>query len=814
MVKAKELIYFADYRAKLNDKSILVIHAGTNALYMENACVSAKVDGISVSVESVHVSNKRSMVCYRDINAYFNCEYLFLIKVPDGFKSAVVKVKFDREYDGAEAEFEVDGRSFRRQSGTISSSIDEVKYDGGIVRITGWCAAELPVRVSVEGNADYEVKKVERSDVSGYYMEDELNGAAGFIIELPRTGQKEVRVIMETDTQSASESVRIDKELRHKHYGLLQMITHGFEYCKQKGISRAFSKVKGKLHIQKAVDYDRWIKKTQAGKAELNRQRKTKFEREPLFSLIVPVYRPDGKFFAEMLRSVMEQTYSNWELCLADGGGEGFLMEDCVRSVCGEDGRVKYKALSENTGISGNTNAALALAEGDFLVLVDHDDMLRPDALFECAKVLNEHKETDVIYTDEDKLDSETGRRFDPHFKPDFNPYLLRSCNYITHLFVFSRELCSQVGEFNKECDGAQDYDIILRCTEKARSIRHIPKVLYNWRCHENSTAMNTDCKSYAYTAGVRALEGHYKRLGVKARVSSRSIAGYYDTEYELEREPLVSIIIPNKDHKDDLEKCLGSVIGVQDYGNYEVLVVENNSTEAATFEYYKELERRHDCMRVLYYEGEFNFSRINNFAAAQARGEYLLLLNNDTQMIGKNCLRELVSVGVQPDVGAVGARLLYGDGIVQHAGVIIGLSGVAGHAFLGEQRDYVGYFARAVITQNYSAVTAACMLVSKSAYDGVGGMEEKLGVAYNDVDFCLKLRENNYLIVYNPSAELYHYESKSRRTEDSPEKLARFEREEEYMLSKWKKIYENGDPAYNPNLSLKITDFSLRELD
>lgn len=819
MIKTKDLIYFADYRAKLGDKNTLIVHVGTNRLYMDGAKISAQIDGQTAGVDAVAVNNKRSMICYSEKNVYFNCEYLLIMKVPSDFKKARIKIRFDGKYGGAEAVYTVDGRNFRRQQINISGSVDEVKYNGGTVCITGWCADSLPVDIRLEGAGGYNVRRMFRSDVADYYQEDGLKEAAGFVIELPRENcPKKADVVMRTSGRATVKTVWLDREVRHKQYGIWRKIARGFEYCRQRGAAETLSRVRDRLtgnngaEKYRTIDYSGWIKKHDASKSELDRQRKTRFDNEPVFSIIVPVYRPDKRFFTAMLESVKNQTYPHWELCLADGGGEGFLMRDCVGRVFDNDKRVKYQALSENTGISGNTNQALALASGDYIALLDHDDLLRPDALYECAKVINEAEGVDVIYTDEDKLDSETGKRFEPHFKPDFNPYLLRSCNYITHLFVFSKELSWRVGDFNSECDGAQDYDMILRCTEKARSIKHIPKILYTWRCHENSTANNTGAKSYAYAAGVRALEGHYKRLGIKADVRKNRITGYYDTSYEMESKPFVSVIIPNKDHIDDLDKCLRSLIGRQSYDNYEIIIVENNSTDSKTFEYYKKLEREYGCVRVLYYEGDFNFSRINNFAVEQAKGEYLLFLNNDTEMLGTDCIKELVSVGLHPEVGAVGARLLYSDGTVQHAGVIIGLSGVAGHAFVGVPGENPGYSARAVIAQNYSAVTAACMLVRRSVFDEVNGFEEALRVSFNDVDFCLKIREKGYLIVYAPAAELYHYESKSRGMEDTPEKLERFNKEIDFMMKKWKKIYDEGDPNYNPNLTLKIADFSLRE--
>lgn len=817
MYRAKDLIYFADFRARLDDKSVLVIHAGTALRYMENALVSARVDGGEAGVTAVPVINMRSMLCYSGNNPLFDCEYQFMIKVPPDFGKAELTVCFGGEYGDTTYSYTVSGSTFRKQLSGVSASVDGVEHDGGILRIKGWCAADGPVRLSVKEAGGCRIERVFRADVADYYQEGELKENAGFIIELPSAGVRKLHLVMETDRQRTVKSVPVSGEISDKQYGLWQKLVVGMDYLRQRGFSAAVSRLRrqqsGKGPVSRDFEaYDEWIRAREADGAELERQRQVRFDREPLFSVIVPVYRPKKKFFEEMLESVKNQTYQKWELCIADGSGEGFFMEESVREVFGGDSRIKYKALSDNKGISGNTNEAMELACGDYIVLADHDDIIRPDALFECARVINGPGEADIIYTDEDKLDTDTGKRFSPHFKPDFNPYLLKSCNYITHLFVYSAKLAKSVGGFDSACDGSQDYDMILRCTEKAQDIRHIPKILYSWRCHDDSTAQKADNKGYAQAAGVRALQGHYKRLGIDAKVTRKEVPGYYAAEYALTDMPLISIIIPNKDSTEDLEKCLSSLLDRQDYDNYEVLIVENNSTEAGTFEYYRELEGRDSRIRMLYYEGEFNFAAINNFAVKQAKGEYLLFLNNDTRMIRTDCLRQLVSFGLRPEVGAVGARLFYDDGTVQHAGVIIGISGVAGHAFAGMPRDGVGYFARAVIAQNYSAVTAACMLVRCSVYDEVGGFEEELKVDFNDVDFCLKIREKGHLIVYNPAAELYHYESKSRGRNDTPEKHARYNREIAYMRSKWRRIYEEGDPYYNPNLTLLTADFSLKE--
>lgn len=404
---------------------------------------------------------------------------------------------------------------------------------------------------------------------------------------------------------------------------------------------------------------------------------------------------------------------------------------------------------------------------------------------------------------------------FQPHFKPDFNIDLLCTVNYICHLFVVKKEVIEQVGMLNKDFDGAQDYDFIFRCVEKAgrENIHHIPQILYHWRCHEDSTAENPESKLYAFDAGKRAIQEHYNRIGIKARVSKGEFLGLYRTEFLREYDPLVSIIIPNKDHIDDLKRCINSVEQKDLYKNIEYIIVENNSTEEKTFTFYKELERDNPRVHVVYWKGIFNYSAINNFGITKAKGEYLLLLNNDTEIINENCIEELLGYCMRDDVGAVGARLYYEDDTIQHAGVVVGFGGIAGHCFVQQKRGVTGYCHRIICAQDYSAVTAACMMVKRKAYDDAGGLSEELQVAFNDIDFCLKLQRAGYLVVYNPYAELYHYESKSRGLEDTPEKVARFNREIKTFEERWPEILKNGDPYYNPNLTLDSQDFSLKRI-
>ena len=512
---------------------------------------------------------------------------------------------------------------------------------------------------------------------------------------------------------------------------------------------------------------------------------------------------------------MQEQTYSNWELCLSDGSGANSPLTGILKELTAKDARIKVISHDCALQISENTNSAIEAAAGEFIAFADHDDELTPHALFECVKALNDHPGTLVIYSDEDKMSMDGHKFFQPHFKPNYNPDLLCTVNYICHLFVVSRTVIDKVGMLRKEFDGAQDYDFVFRCVEavKDEEIYHVPKILYHWRCHEDSTAENPESKTYAFDAGRRAVQEHYNRTGIHAEVKNGEFLGLYRTRFIRDYDPLISIIIPNKDHIDDLKRCMDSIEQNSTYKNYEYIIVENNSTDPKTFEYYKKLEAENEKAHVVYWDGVFNYSAINNYGVSFAKGEYLLLLNNDTEIINPDCLEELLGYCMRKDVGAVGARLYYEDDTIQHAGVVIGFGGIAGHCFVLQPRGTTGYCHRIICAQDYSAVTAACMMVKRTAFEEVGGLSEELQVAFNDIDFCMKLRSAGYLIVYNPYAELYHYESKSRGLEDTPEKVARFNREISIFEKRWPDILRNGDPYYNPNLTLKSQDFSLKRI-
>ena len=460
-------------------------------------------------------------------------------------------------------------------------------------------------------------------------------------------------------------------------------------------------------------------------------------------------------------------------------------------------------------GISGNTNACIEMATGDYLALFDHDDLLHPAALFEVAKVICE-QDADFIYTDENTFYNKPSDAFCPHYKPDFSPDLLRSYNYICHFTVFDKKLLSKIGGgFRSAFDGSQDYDMILRLTEQAKHIVHIPKILYYWRSHRNSVASDISAKPYTLLAARKALTEHLQRIGLKGSVEDSAEPSSYRIRYEIQETPLISIIIPNMDHIDILEKCLESVETRSTYRNFEILLVENNSKKPETFAYYRQVCEKYENIRLLKWEREFNYSAINNFALQQARGDYVILLNNDVEILTPGWIEEMLMFAQRQDVGAVGMKLYYPDDTVQHAGVILGLGGIAGHAHKNFRRGDPGYMFRLSVAQNMSAVTAACMMVKTDIMRQIGGFDEALAVAFNDVDLCVRIRQAGYLIIFTPYAVAYHYESKSRGMDDTREKQKRFNGEVDRFMGKWADLLEKGDPYYNPNLSLTAEDFS-----
>lgn len=812
----KEIFEVVKERFHLSDKTQYIIQGH----WPKEATMEAYLDNKKLKVSVKESENVSALERFKDPESMEGVQVTATIQVPEDLSSYHKLVIYEKFADKKQTWFSITARELDKKRDKPQVYFEEEKVEQGAVRIRGWAIASKPVTIRVF-NANKqpvaaEIQRTDRVDVTQMFEEAADPGKTGFFSEITNVSGKCLYVVFYAGEKKTVHVVPLRKaDILIKKVD--KYVEKGIRYWKSQGVTALAEKVVEKVKNvrQGPPDYQKWIRHHLPDKGELERQKKTTFKYSPKISFVVPLYKTPEKYLRRLVESLQDQTYSNWELCFSDGSGAQSPLTDLLKELSAKDKRIKYVSHNEALQISQNTNSAIEIAAGDFIAFADHDDELTPNALFECVKALNDRPQTLVIYTDEDKMSMDGHKFFQPHFKPDYNPDLLCTVNYICHLFVVSRKVIEKTGGLRSEFDGAQDYDFVFRCVEtvKDEEIYHIPKILYHWRCHEDSTAENPESKLYAFEAGRRAVQEHYNRIGVNAEVSKGEYLGLYRTKFIRDHDPLISIIIPNKDHIDDLKRCMDSIEQNSTYRNYEYIIVENNSTDTATFEYYKKLEAENPKVHMVYWDGVFNYSAINNYGATFARGEYLLLLNNDTEIINPDCLEELLGYCMRSDVGAVGARLYYEDDTIQHAGVVIGFGGIAGHCFVMQKRGTTGYCHRIICAQDYSAVTAACMMVKKSAFDAVNGLSEDLAVAFNDIDFCMKLRQAGYLIVYNPYAELYHYESKSRGLEDTPEKVARFNREIATFEKKWPEILKNGDPYYNPNLTLESQDFSLKRI-
>lgn len=661
-----------------------------------------------------------------------NEEVVGIVTLPKDWRE---KKKFEIFTDDGESKkraYAVSTRKLRVRESRLEYYIENCHRDEDTVTVTGWCmgAGEVNLYLLDNRRQKLQVKTDHyfRKDLLSVFPECDIQAKPGFMIQasIPRKDDNK-KFFLEMRNAEHYSRTRLRKwDDGGRWQYILEKSQDALRYLERNGLSATIHKIENKLGGESETSYDAWCQKYDVKKEELEEQRKKTFSYQPLFSVVVPLYRTKPEFLKEMIGSIQAQTYGNWQLCLADGslsGDDAGTAENgqapvteltpLLEQYAKADKRITFTTLPKNLGISGNTNAALALAAGDYIVLADHDDIVPANALYELADALNQDRSIDVLYSDEDKISMDGKKRFEPHFKPDFDLDLLCSVNYICHLFAAKKELVDMAGGFCSEYDGAQDLDFILRCCENAKNIRHIPKILYHWRCHMQSTAANPESKLYAFEAGRRAIEAHYSRIGVPAAVENAAFYGMYRTKYDWKEKPLVSIIIPNKDHRKDLETCVNSILEKTTYPNIEFIIVENNSTEQETFDYYKDLETMRENVHVVFYEGGFNYSKINNFGADAAKGSYLLLLNNDTEMIDGGAIGEMLGYCMRGDVGIVGAKLLYEDETIQHAGVVLGFGGTAGHAFIGKPRYDTGYFGRILCAQDYSAVTAACMMVN-----------------------------------------------------------------------------------------------------
>ena len=684
---------------------------------------------------------------------------------------------------------------------------DSIFVKNGKIFATGWAVSsvaenEIEITVTDEKKTpvDAIVTWAARPDVGLAKYGDPKAGHVGIFLEIPFRGQHLATVHFKE--KNAQGNVISEQSLP-----LNPALIAARKFLKESKAQYVSTKksliwLKKKLTGNEYADYDTWLRIMRVSRQELFEQRKTKFSYAPKFSVVVPLYHTPAKFLKDLVRSMMYQSYANWELCLVNASPEDVHLTSLLENWAMRDKRIRVIRLEKNLGIAQNTNAGIAASTGEFIAFLDHDDFLEPDALFCYADALNKDKTIDVFYSDEDKTDEYAAHYFYPHFKSDFNIDLLHANNYMCHFLAVRKSLVDTVGGLNEKFDGAQDYDFVLRLTENTKKIYHCPRILYHWRCSNQSTAANQGNKMYAIHAGKAALNAHYKRLGWNARAQEGAVDGWYQTKFTLKEEPLVSILIPNKDHTDDLDVCLNSFFERADYQNYEFIIIENNSVLPETFAYYEKIEKEHDNVKVVYWEAGFNYSAINNFGFKFAKGDYIMLLNNDVELITPDIFQSMLGFCMRPEVGIVGAKLLYNDHTVQHAGVLVGAGGLADHVFKGIHEDDPGYMGRAISSQDVSAVTAACLLVKRSVYEEVGGLEDEFQVAFNDVDFCLKVRKAGYLIVYDADVKLFHYESKSRGMEDTTERFIRFGNEMMLLNSKWDILSTFVDPYYNPNFS------------
>ena len=690
--------------------------------------------------------------------------------------------------------------------------LDEFKYDGSRIYVKGWGGPEhlsdtLTVRLLDEEDRalPVDVRYSARPDVVRIMYKQEGNKNLGFAFyyDGPLIG----RAILELSAkETAIDCIRIPLRMKEAEQ----------EYRRQRNLPhriKRFLKTKNKAEFRlnekylflndQDKKYAVFYERTLPDKKTLKAHAEQTFPVMPLFSVLVPVFRPDRKYLEEMIASVQAQSYGRLELILADASPEDAELKTYLENMAKKDARIRPIFLTENGGISENTNAALNAAKGDFIALLDQDDLLHPDALFKMAEAINKAPEADFLYSDEDKLNMDTGLHFDPYFKPDFSPALLLSGNYICHLLAVKRTLAEEAGGFRKAFDGAQDHDFVLRASERAKKVVHVPEILYTWRVHTGSTAAGVGEKNYAEEAGGRAVKEALQRRGFDAEVCPiPTLPAHFEPKIRLKTEPLVSVLIPNKDKAEMLKRCITSLREVNTYRKLEILVIENGSEEEETFRYYRELEKEPD-VRVLSWDKGFNYAAINNFGAEEAKGEVLLLLNNDTEVKKPDSIRSMLSYLALDKSGAVGAKLLYGDGTLQHAGVLALTEGAAHHVYLGSAAAEQGYMGRLEQSANVSAVTGACLMIRRDLYRELGGMDERFSVAYNDIDLCLRILDAGRFVIFDAFAELYHYESQSRGYEDTEEKKERQKKEAALLYEKHPEKVEK-DPYYHPALVVR----------
>lgn len=687
--------------------------------------------------------------------------------------------------------------------------------------ITGWAldpVTKTVPKMSIASAHDHvTIQSVYRSDV---IMAQKLSGnlEAGFQLEVTRSASP-LEIVFQSGEQKRIETIDLTQSYpaipgRETNWQKqVQNMKRVVRYYQKNGLKATLNRMKKQQVKQQEEDYPAFLAMHEQWDVEEIRLEIAAFSYQPKISILMPVYNVEEEWLTKCIQSVQGQFYENWELCMSDDASTDPNVKPLLEKFVAQDERIKVVFRQENGHISKATNSALEIATGEFCALLDNDDELAPIALYEVVKTLNENPELDLIYSDEDKIDMQ-GNRFDPAFKPDFSPDLLLGTNYISHLGVYRTTILHQINGFRVGYEGSQDYDLVLRFVEQTtpKRIAHIPKILYYWRILPTSTAADQSTKGYAFDAGLKAVQDALVRRNIKGTATHAAGNGLFDVHYEILKEDLVSVIIPTKNGYDDMKRCLESIVEKTTYPNYEIVVADNGSDDVRMkelYEHYKNILG--EKFNVIDLPIPFNYSRINNLAAKEANGTYLLFLNNDTEVITKDWMSKMVSFAQFERIGCVGAKLYYPNHTIQHAGVVLGMGGAAGHPHHTYPRGDFGYFGKLEINVNYSAVTAACLMIRAKDFHELNGFNEELTVAFNDVDLCLREQALGRDNLFLHGVELFHFESQSRGYENTPEKQARFEKETAYMYSKWGNLIEN-DPYYNLNLTRTGGNFSLRK--
>lgn len=716
--------------------------------------------------------------------------------------------------------------TIKREKTNIKYSIDSILRKNGKIAVTGWAydsISDTPVELSLleEKSEGVLFKREYRVDVNQKHKIDREQKIGFEIIFDPSWWKKNTKLKLTSTERECYRVVNLNlnreidctgNTLKSKISLSGKKVSLGIKYCYNNGVKDTVRRIRSEISNELLEEYKKWIEANEKYDIEAVMASIVLFEKKPKISIILPVYNTDEKWLRKCIESVRSQYYTNWELCIADDNSTQNQVKQVLEKYKKNDSRIKVVYRKKNGHISESSNSALEIAEGEYVAFLDHDDLLAPFALFRMVEEINKHENVEIIYSDEDKI-NKFEKRSKPFFKPDWSPDNLMSQNYICHFLMIKRALVDEVGGFRIGYEGAQDHDLVLRCTEKTADIYHVPDVLYHWRMIKSSTADNPKAKIYAFEAGKNAIESALARRNIKGTVVGGKTLGTYRVSYDIIGNPRISILIPTKDHARDLKICIESILNKTSYNNFEIVIIDNGSKEKETFallENYKRLLK--DRFVVLDLDVPFNYSYLNNEAVKKSTGDYVLLLNNDIQILTNNWLEKMLGYAQQEHIGAVGAKLYYKDGTVQHAGVVIGLGGVAGHSHKYYSGKSTGYFDRLTIDSNYAGVTGACLLVEKSKYLAVKGLDaENLSIAFNDVDFCLKLVSRGYHNICLSQVECIHYESKSRGKEDTKEKQERFQKEVIFMKNKWGK-YIMGDPYYNKNLTTVREDFSINK--